>query len=148
MDPRISMITLGVSDLAKSTQFYKEGLGFPQMESPPEVAFFTLNGTWLGLYGREALAEDAMTPAEGSGFHRFALAHNVHSEAEVDQVMAQAISAGATLSKPAQKVFWGGYSGYFKDPDGFLWEVAYNPFFWIGPENNPPDRVIGHPPAD
>jgi catechol 2,3-dioxygenase-like lactoylglutathione lyase family enzyme len=135
MQPRISMITLGVSNLEKSIAFYRDGLGFPQMESPPGVAFFTLNGTWLGLYGREALAEDATVSSEGSGFGGFALAHNVHSETEVEDVLKQAVSCGAELVKPAQKVFWGGFSGYFKDPDGHLWEVAYNPFFWIGPED-------------
>ena len=107
MKPRISMITLGVEDLERSIRFYRDGLGFPQMESPPSVAFFTLNGTWLGLYSREALAEDAMVPAEGGGFGGFALAHNVASETEVDQVIAQALAAGATLTKPGQKVFWG-----------------------------------------
>lgn len=135
MKPRISMITLGVTDLEKSVKFYEEGLGFPKKESSPEVAFFTLNGTWLGLYGREALAEDAMVSAEGSGFNSFALAHNVASEDEVDKTMAQALAAGATLAKEPQEVFWGGYSGYFKDPDGHLWEIAYNPFSWIGPED-------------
>ena len=133
MKPRISMITLGVRDLSASVKFYEEGLGFPRMESPPEVAFFTLNGTWLGLYGREALAEDATVSAEGSGFAAFSLAHNVQSEAEVDEVMNQALAAGATLVKKPQKVFWGGYSGYFKDPDGHLWEIAHNPHFWVGP---------------
>ena len=135
MKPRISMITLGVNDLEKSVKFYEEGLGFPRMESPPSVAFFTLNGSWLGLYGREALAEDAMVSAEGSGFGGFALAYNVKSEAEVDETIQQALDAGATLAKAAQKTFWGGYSGYFKDPDGHLWEVAHNPFFWIGPKD-------------
>lgn len=127
------MITLGVSDIASSIRFYEQGLEFPRMASPPEVAFFTLNGTWLGLYGREALAEDATVSAEGEGFESFALAHNVSSEKEVDEVVAQAMNAGATLVKKPQKVFWGGYSGYFKDPDGHLWEVAYNPLFWVGP---------------
>lgn len=136
MKPRISMITLGVRDLAAAVEFYEKGLGFPRMESPPEVAFFTLNGTWLALYGREALAEDAMVPAEGSGFEGFTLAHNVESEAEVDAVVAQAVKAGATLVKKPQKVFWGGYSGYFKDPDGHLWEVAHNPLFWVGPRDD------------
>ena len=136
MKPRISMITLGVSDLAAAIRFYEQGLGFPRMDSPPSVAFFTLNGTWLGLYGRDALAEDAQVPAAGSGFAGVTLAHNVDSEAEVDAVMAQAVAAGATLVKPPQKVFWGGYSGYFKDLDGHLWEVAHNPLFWIGPEDN------------
>ena len=133
MNPRISMITLGVRDLAVAIEFYEKGLGFPRMESPPEVAFFTLNGTWLGLYGRDALAEDATVSADGQGFESFTLAHNVGSEREVDEVIALAVEAGATLVKKPQKVFWGGYSGYFKDPDGHLWEVAYNPFFWVGP---------------
>ncbi|MCE9683703.1 VOC family protein [Halomonas alkalisoli] len=135
MKPRISMITLGVRDLAASIRFYEEGLGLPRMESPPEVAFFTLNGTWLGLYGREALAEDAGVPAEGSGFAGIALAHNLASEAEVDELLEQVVAAGAKLVKPGQKVFWGGYSGYFSDPDGYLWEVAHNPFVWIGPKD-------------
>jgi len=136
MNPRISMITLGVRDLATAVRFYEEGLGFPRMDSPPEVAFFTLDGTWLGLYGREALAADAKVSSEGSGFESFALAHNVGSEAEVDEVIRQALAAGATLAKEPEKVFWGGYSGYFKDPDGHLWEVAHNPHFWIGPNGS------------
>ena len=129
------MITLGVSDLVAASAFYEQGLGFPRMESPPEVAFFTLNGTWLGLYGREALAQDATVAAEGAGFGGFTLAHNVDSEQEVDEVVAQALAAGATLVKSPQKVFWGGYSGYFKDLDGHLWEVAHNPLFWVGPRD-------------
>lgn len=135
MKPRISMVTLGVRDLAEAIRFYEDGLGFPRMESPPEVAFFTLNGTWLGLYGREALADDAKVPAEGAGFEGFTLAHNVESEEEVDGVIAQAVAAGAILVKSPRKVFWGGYSGYFKDPDGHLWEVAHNPLFWVGPKD-------------
>lgn len=129
------MITLGVDELSRSIEFYRNGLGFPLQESTPDVAFFKLNGSWLGLYGRKALAEDAGVPAEGSGFNGFSLAHNVASEAEVEQVIGQAVAAGATLVKQPQKVFWGGYSGYFADPDGHLWEVAHNPFFWIGPED-------------
>lgn len=135
MKPRISMITLGVRDLDAAIGFYEDGLGLPRMDSPPEVAFFTLNGTWLGLYGREALAEDAGVPAEGHGFESFALAHNVSSEREVDAVVDQAVEAGATLVKQPQTVSWGGYSGYFKDPDGHLWEVAHNPLFWVGPRD-------------
>ena len=105
------------------------------MESPPGIAFFTLNGSWLDLYPRDSLAEDATVSPEGSGFSGFALAHNVSSEAEVDQIIQQAVSAGATLVKQPQKVFWGGYSAYFKDPDGYLWEIAHNPHFWVGPED-------------
>lgn len=135
MKPRISMITLGVTDLERSIRFYEQGLGLPRMESPPEVAFFTLNGSWLGLYGRESLADDAGVSPEGSGFSGIAIAHNVDSESAVDEVLAQAVSAGAKLVKPGQKVFWGGYSGYFADPDGYLWEVAHNPFFWVGPKD-------------
>jgi uncharacterized protein len=137
MNPRISMITLGVRDLSEAIEFYEQGLGFPRMESPPEVAFFTLNGTWLGLYGYDALAEDAGVPADGYGFRGFTLAHNVASEAEVDKAMALAVNAGARLVKSPQKVFWGGYSGYFRDPDDYLWEVAHNPLFWVGPRDAP-----------
>ncbi len=133
MKPRISMITLGVRDLAIAIEFYENGLGFPRMESPPEVAFFTLNGTWLGLFSRDALAKDATVSTEGQGFESFTLSHNVGSELEVNESVAQALEAGATLVKKPQKASWGGYSGYFKDPDGHLWEVAYNPFFWVGP---------------
>jgi catechol 2,3-dioxygenase-like lactoylglutathione lyase family enzyme len=133
MNPRISMITLGVRDLAVSVKFYEQGLGFPRMESPPEVAFFTLHGTWLGLYPRDALAEDANVSPQGEGFEGFTLSHNVSSETAVEKVMSQALAAGATLVKEAQSVFWGGFSGYFKDPDEHLWEVAYNPHFWVGP---------------
>jgi len=129
------MITLAVRDLATAVRFYEQGLGFPRMESPPEVAFFTLNGSWLALYGRESLAEDAGVPAKGEGFEGFTLAHNVDSEQEVDAVIAQSLAAGATLVKKPQKVFWGGYSGYFRDPDGHLWEVAHNPLFWAGPKD-------------
>ncbi|MEL6367538.1 MAG: VOC family protein [Pseudomonadota bacterium] len=134
MKPRMSMITLGVKDLEVSIGFYRH-LGFPREGDEENVAFFRLNGTWLGLYGREALAEDANVSSEGSGFGGFAIAHNVTSEAEVDAIMQEAVAAGATIAKPPEKVFWGGYSGYFKDPDGHLWEVAYNPFSWIGPKD-------------
>ncbi len=133
MNPRISMITLGVRDLEKAVAFYEQGMGWPRMESPPSVAFFTLNGTWLGLYGWDDLAEDAHVSPAGSGFRGVALAHNVSSEAEVDAIINQAERAGAAVVKRPQKVFWGGYSGYFSDLDGHLWEVAHNPHFWVGP---------------
>ena len=136
MQPRISMITLGVSDLARSIEFYEQGLGLPRKESPPTVAFFMLNGTWLGLYGKEALAEDAQVSPEGNGFRGVALAHNLASEAEVDKLYQEAVAAGAKPVKQPQKVFWGGYSGYFADPDGHLWEVAFNPTKWVGPRDS------------
>ncbi len=135
MKPRISMITLGVTDMQRAVEFYEKGLGLPLKDATPDVAFFNLNGSWLGLYGREALAKDAAVSPEGGGFDGIALAHNVATEDEVDAVLAQAVAAGATLTKPGQKAFWGGYHGYFTDPDGHLWEVAHNPFFWIGPED-------------
>ena len=132
MEPRLSLVTLGVSDLARARQFYAEGLGLPlQPQSNDDVAFFALHGVWLSLYPRPALAADAGLAPEGSGFRSFTLAHNVRTKAEVDALLAQAERAGAQIVRPAQEVFWGGYSGYFADPDGFLWEVAYNPHFWI-----------------
>ena len=135
MKPRISMITLGVNDLQKAIDFYEKGLEFPRMDSPPDVAFFTLNGSWLGLFGREELAKDALVAPNNSGFNNFALAHNVASELEVASVFENAISHGATATKKPQKAEWGGFSGYFKDLDGHLWEVAYNPHFWVGPKD-------------
>jgi catechol 2,3-dioxygenase-like lactoylglutathione lyase family enzyme len=132
MKPRISMVTLGVGDLAAAVQFYEQGLGLPRMDSPPEVPFFPLNGTWLGLYSRSSLAEDATVSSEGHGFPGFALAHNVQSETEVDETIKQAVAAGGTQVKPPQSTSWGGYAGYFKDPDGHLWQVAHNPHFWVG----------------
>ena len=133
MEPRISMITLGVRDLARSVAFYEDGLRLPRRESPPEVAFFVLDGSWLALFGRESLAEDAGVDGDGQGFPGFSLAHNVASRAEADTIMAQALAAGAALVKPAQPTSWGGYAGYFADPDGYVWEVAHNPAFWVGP---------------
>jgi catechol 2,3-dioxygenase-like lactoylglutathione lyase family enzyme len=135
MKPRISMVTLGARDLAASIEFYEKGLGLPRIESEPTVAFFDLNGSWLGLYGWDALAEDAEISPAGNGFRGVSLAHNLSSEAEVDTVYAAALAAGATLVKKPQKVFWGGYRGYFSDLDGHLWEVAHNPHLWIGPSD-------------
>ena len=127
MEPRITLITLGVADLERSVAFYRDGLGLPQRDGPDGIAFFETSGTRLSLYPRKALAEDAQVSAEGSGFRGFTLAHNVRSTEDVDRTLLEAVAAGACLVKPGQKVFWGGYSGYFQDPDGFLWEVAWNP---------------------
>ena len=134
MKPRVSLITLGVRDLARSAAFY-ERLGFPRMPMDAPVAFFALNGTWLSLFSRESLAEDATVPAEGHGFSGITLAHNVGSKAEVDAAIAEAEAAGATVVKSPREADWGGYSGYFADPDGYLWEVAWNPHFWPGPKD-------------
>ena len=128
MKPHITFVGLGVKDLARAVAFYEKGLGLPRVESPESIAFFDMGGTMLSLYPREKLAEDISVSAEGSGFPGFTLAHNVASPEAVDAVLQEAVAAGATLIKPGQKVFWGGYSGYFADPDGFYWEVAWNPF--------------------
>jgi len=136
MEPRISMITLGVGDLDRAAQFYEQGLGLPRVPLEADVAFFALNGTWLALYSRKALAEDAQVSSAGSGFSGFTLAHNVHSREEADRVVQQAIAAGGRLVKPPQETSWGGYAGYFADPDGHLWEVAWNPHFWVGPPSD------------
>ncbi len=130
MKPKISLITLGVSNLKKSLAFYRDGLGFPthDYKEVMGVVFFKLEGTWLSLYPKHELAKDATVPADGTGFPGITLAHNVSSEAEVDSTVDLAVKSGAKLVKKPQKVFWGGYSGYFSDPDGYLWEVAYNPF--------------------
>lgn len=129
MEPRLSFVTLGVTDLERATQFYAQGLGLPQLASPSTVAFFELGRTWLALYPRHLLAADAGISPAGSGFPGFALAHNVRSPAEVDQLLSQVVAAGGRVVKPAQRAEWGGYAGYFADPDGFLWEVAWNPRF-------------------
>ncbi|HUV27769.1 MAG: VOC family protein [Anaerolineales bacterium] len=132
MEPRISIITLGVQDLERSVHFYQDGLGLPlQKGYEGQIAFFELSGTWLALYPREALAADANQHGEGEGFQGFTLAHNVKTGENVDILIQQAASAGGQIVKEPQKADWGGYSGYFKDPDGFLWEIAWNPYFEI-----------------
>jgi catechol 2,3-dioxygenase-like lactoylglutathione lyase family enzyme len=125
----ISMITLGVADIARSTAFY-EALGWRKAGPSDDSVSFLKGGTVvLGLYGRAALAEDAAVEDEPTGFAAVTLAANLPSEADVDRFYEQALAAGASARKPPEKVFWGGYSGYFADPDGHLWEVAHNPFF-------------------
>jgi catechol 2,3-dioxygenase-like lactoylglutathione lyase family enzyme len=128
MEPRISLITLGVSDLERSAAFYRDGLGFPTHDDFEGVVFFNLRGAWLSLFPREQLAKDANLAESGSGFGGFSLSHNVSSEAGVDAVLARALGAGATILKAAQKAEWGGYHGYFADHDGYVWEIAWNPF--------------------
>jgi predicted lactoylglutathione lyase len=132
MKPRVNLVTLGVSDLVRSRAFY-EKLGFTASSASQEaVAFFDANGVVLALFSHDALADDAHVEAgEMPAFRGVTLAWNLTSEADVDAAYAVAEKAGARLVKQPQKVFWGGYSGYFADPDGHLWEVAYNPFFPI-----------------
>lgn len=129
MKPKISLITLGVDDLQRATRFYAEGLGLPKFEVDSSgISFFNLQGTWLALYPREALADDLGLPvSELKGNGGMTLAHNVASKTEVDALLEQAVAAGGKLIKPAEDVFWGGYSGYFQDTEGHYWEVAYNP---------------------
>ncbi len=129
MQPRVSFVTLGVGDVARARAFYDK-LGFrASSASNPEVVFYDAGGVVLALFGRSALAEDANVADSAPGFSGVALAHNVAGEREVDQVLAEAVAAGARLVKKGQKAFWGGYTGYFADPDGHLWEVAFNPYF-------------------
>jgi catechol 2,3-dioxygenase-like lactoylglutathione lyase family enzyme len=127
MEQRLSLVTLGVADLARARRFYEEGLGWRRGNRHDEVAFYQLGGMVLALWGRDALAEDAGLSGAGSGFSGIALAYNARDRAEVDAVLKEAETAGGTLVKPAQATFWGGYAGYFADPDGHLWEVAWNP---------------------
>jgi uncharacterized protein len=141
MEQRLSLITLGVADLDRSREFY-ERLGWRRSTANTEgIVFFQLGGMGLALYPRDELAKDANVGADGEGFRRFTLAYNARSREEVDSVFAEAKAAGATIVKPAQEAFWGGYSGYFSDPDGFLWEVAWNPSFLI--EKNGSVRIPG-----
>lgn len=130
MKPKISIVTLGVADLKRATCFYRDGLGLPEYEfEGSSITFFALEGTWLALYPLDLLTEDiGIRQEKGGEFGGITLAHNVGSKKEVDTLLCQAEDAGATLIKPAQEAFWGGYSGYFKDLDGHVWEVAYNPF--------------------
>lgn len=129
MKPCLSIVTLGVADVAKATAFYT-ALGFKVSPASQDgITFMDAGGVVLALYGRNALAEDAHVASSVPGFSGISLAHNARSEADVDTVLAWAQTCGARILKPAQKVFWGGYSGYFADPDGHLWEVAFNPFF-------------------
>jgi len=131
VEQRLSLITLGVADLDRARAFY-ERLGWRRsVRAAPGVAFFRMGGMALALYPRAALAEDAGVDPAGSGFAGVALAHNVRSREEVDAAIAEAVAAGATLSRPAADADWGGYSGCIADPDGFIWEIAWNPGFPI-----------------
>jgi uncharacterized protein len=136
MKPRITLITLGVDDLERSLRFYRDGLGLKtkgvigtQFEHGAVVFFDLQAGMKLALWPRKSIAHDTGIPASAPGATDFTIAHNVASKEEVDDVMAQAGRAGARIVKPAGDTFYGGYAGYFQDPDGHLWEIAWNPQF-------------------
>jgi uncharacterized protein len=131
MEQRLSLVTLGVADLARARRFYEEGLGWKRGNENPDVAFYQMPGGILALWSRSSLAEDAGVSDSGASFSGMALAYNARSREEVDAVLAEAAAAGATVVKAAHETFWGGYSGYFADPDGHLWEVAHNPFWTV-----------------
>lgn len=140
MKPRISVITLGVDDLARALRFYRDGLGLAsegiigtEFEQGAVVFIDLQPGLKLALWPRRSLAHDAGLPLGHRSSTELSLGHNVASQAEVDVVMAQAQAAGAVIVKPAQATFWGGYAGYFQDPDGHLWEVVFNPQ-WTAPD--------------
>ncbi|HSU14929.1 VOC family protein [Longimicrobium sp.] len=134
MEPRISLVTLGVEDLARSVAFYRDGLGWPMSGASVEgtVAFFRAGGVVLALYPRPLLAADASLPDRHGAWKEFggiALAHNVRERGEVDAALERAVSIGGRILTPAADAEWGGRSGYFADPDGHPWEVAWNPAF-------------------
>jgi uncharacterized protein len=136
MEQRVSIITLGVEDLKRSSEFY-ERLGWRRSMAKAEgIVFFQAGGMALALFPRIELAKDANVNPDGDGFRGVSLAYNTRNRAEVDSVLKDAEAAGAKLMKPAQEVFWGGYSGYFSDPDGFVWEVAWNPSFPIAEDGS------------
>jgi uncharacterized protein len=140
MEQRINLVTLGVTDLVRSRQFY-ERLGWQRsMKNTEGIVFFQMGGIALALYPRSELAKDAnidVNPSlENAQFLGIALAYNARTRNEVDSVLCEAKNAGAKILKPAQEAFWGGYSGYFADPDGFLWEVAWNPQFTIAADGS------------
>ena len=133
MEQRVSLVTLGVRDLARARVFY-EALGWTTNAAPDDdVVFFQAGGMIVALWGREQLAEDSGVEDAG-GWGGITLAHNVRSPAEVDAVIAEAGAAGATITRPGAETFWGGYSGAFSDPDGHAWEVAHNPHWTIDPD--------------
>jgi uncharacterized protein len=136
MEQRVSIITLGVEDLKRSSEFY-ERLGWRRsMAKAKGIVFFQAGGMALALFPRIELAKDANVNPDGDGFRGVSLAYNTRNRAEVDSVLKDAEAAGAKLMKPAQEAFWGGYSGYFSDPDGFVWEVAWNPSFPIAEDGS------------
>jgi uncharacterized protein len=132
MEQRISLITLGVTDLQRAVDFYEQVVGWKAEPSPPGVVFFDLNGLVFALWPHDELAKDlGMTAGSVPAYRGYSLAHNVRSEAEVDAIFARLRNHCATIVKEPHKTFWGGYSGYFSDPDGHMWEIANNPFWTV-----------------
>ncbi len=137
MRQKINLITLGVNDFQRSLDFYEKGLGWIKSDmSSDDLALFPLGGIVLAIYPRQELAADVMINNSQSDFAGLTISYNAKSENEVDTVLKEVENLGATIIKPAQKVFWGGYSGYFKDLDGHLFEVAYNPFWELDENDN------------
>jgi catechol 2,3-dioxygenase-like lactoylglutathione lyase family enzyme len=136
MEQRLSLVTLGVADLARARRFYEKGLGWTRGNDSADVAFYQMPGAVFALWSRPSLADDAGVADSGASFSGVALAYNARSREEVDAVLAEALAAGAEIVKRAHDTFWGGYSGYFADPDGHLWEVAHNPFWTIAADGS------------
>ncbi len=137
MEQRLTIVGLGVSDLKIANAFYEDKLGWKKLASSNDnITFFQLNGILLSLYPREKLAEDATVSPKGEGFKGFSLAYNTRSKEEVDTLIAELENKGVTIVKKPEEVFWGGYSSYIADPDGNLWEIAYNPFLPLDENGN------------
>lgn len=137
MQQRLTIVGLGVTDLATSNEFYENKFGWTKLSSSNEnITFMQLNGILLSLFPKDKLAEDAGVSPEGSGFNSFTLAQNVESKEAVDEIFADLGQKGVTIVKPPQEVFWGGYSGYVADPDGHLWEIAFNPYLALDESGN------------
>lgn len=137
MEQRLTIITLGVQDLHISANFYEKTLGWTRLKQESDgIIFFQLNGILLSLFPAEELAKDAGVNPYGSGFRKFSLAYNAESKTMVDSIFTKLKARGVTITKEPENVFWGGYSGYFSDPDGHLWEVAYNPFLPLDQDGN------------
>lgn len=137
MRQKLNLITLGVDDFEKSLAFYEKGLGWKKSDKSMDgLALFPLGGIVLALHPRHELADDTTLKYQPSAFSGLTISYNAKSEKEVDDIFKQVEKLGATIVKPAQKVYWGGYSGYFRDLDGYLFEVAYNPFWELDENDN------------
>lgn len=145
MEQRLTLITLGVSDLERSTEFYEDNFGWKKAGTSNEnISFFQLNGIMFSLFERDELAADAGVDAAGEGFSGFSLSYNTRSEKEVDDIIEALRDNGVKIAKEPQKVFWGGYSSYIADPDGYLWEIAFNPYMELDEEGNVKGAETGY----